>query len=171
MLHAKHIVYKLINLDIGVLAALLQARHVRPSLARLGEIQIACYGCFATVFAFACLTILPMCRESQALSTGVLYAAATGLAYTSATVVTALTAAAAALCDEEGGDERLRRGRALGVVRSKVCRDREHGGLLTSPRGNWVEPSARSSLRPSTGSKVRPCATPSWRSLWRSCRP
>lgn len=109
-------------LVIGILAASLQARHVRPSLARLGEIRMASYGCFTAVFAFACLTLLPFVRGSYALSTTLLYAAATGLAYTSATVVTSLTAAAASCCDAEGGRPELQRGRALGVVRSKACR-------------------------------------------------
>jgi len=65
-----------------------------------------------------------MVRTSYYLSTFVLYAAASGLAFVSATVVTGLTAAAAGCCDEEGQatDERLKRGRALGGFRSKVSR-------------------------------------------------
>jgi hypothetical protein len=110
--------------DIGVLAAMLQARHVRPALAKKGELQVASYGLFASVISFVLLSILPMpqIRSSNTLSTVVLYSAATGLAYVSATVVTGLTAAAATCCDEdaEGTDNRLRRGQALGGFRSKV---------------------------------------------------
>ena len=58
-----------------------------------------------------------------------LYAAATGLAYTSATVVTALTSAAAACCDEDSGRAELQRGRALGIVRSKVSHKASHERL------------------------------------------
>ena len=135
--------------DIGVLSALLQARHVRPSLARLGEIRVASYGCFAAVFGFICLTLLPLSgvRDSPLLSTGMLYAAATGLAYTSATVVTALTSAAAACCDEDGSRAELQRGRALGVVRSKVteCAHHlvlRHTNLAIGPAGQscWTNP-------------------------------
>ncbi|ORX36509.1 major facilitator superfamily domain-containing protein [Kockovaella imperatae] len=111
---------------------LLSSRHVRPSLARLGEIRMACYGCFTAVFAFICLTLLPACRDSYALSTALLYAAATGLAYTSATVVTSLTAAAASCCDAQGGRAELQRGRALGVVRSKGQLGRAIGPILAS---------------------------------------
>lgn len=112
--------------DIGVLAAMLQARHVRPALAKQGELKVASNGLFASTISFFLLAALPISqiRLSNLVSTAVLYAAATGLAYVSATVVTGLTAAAAACCDEDGtdSDERLRRGRALGGFRSKVGR-------------------------------------------------
>lgn len=103
---------------------MLQARHVRPALARKGELNVACTGLFVACISFFFLAMLPIAsiRESTILSTIVLYAAATGLAYVSATVVTGLTAAAAACCDEEGKGavEGLRRGRALGGFRSRV---------------------------------------------------
>jgi len=110
--------------DIGVLAAMLQARYVRFALARRGELQVACTGIFAAILSFFLLVVLPMpfVRDSYYLSTFTLYAAASGFAFVSATVVTGLTAAAAGCCDEEGeaADERLKRGRALGGFRSKV---------------------------------------------------
>ena len=107
--------------DIGILAALLQARHVRPSMSRLGELRLSSYGILSCVVSLVLLSILPSARIStiNPLSTSVLYAAASGLAYTSATVVTGLTASAAACCDD--GQESLKRGRALGGFRSKVC--------------------------------------------------
>ena len=111
-------------LDIGVLAAMLQARHVRPALAKKGELNVACSGLFVGTAAFYLLSALPVSfiRDSYLLSSVVLYAVATGLAYVSATVVTGLTAAAAACCDEDGdaSDESLKRGRALGGFRSKA---------------------------------------------------
>ncbi len=112
------------TIDIGILAALLQARHVRPSLAR-GELRLASFGVIACMTSLSLLAILPtpFIREDKILSTIVLYAAATGLSYTSATVVTSLTAAAAGCCDEEnevGGGGKLKRGRALGGFRSMV---------------------------------------------------
>ena len=113
-------------IDIGVLAALLQGRYVRFALARKGELQVASTGLFAAVLSFLLLVALPLpaVRDSYYGSTLLLYAAASGLAFVSATVVTGLTAAAAACCDEEGeqADERLKRGRALGGYRSKVSR-------------------------------------------------
>jgi hypothetical protein len=115
--------------DIGVLAAMLQGRYVRPALTRRGELQVSCTGIAAAILSFLLLVVLPMqiVRESYLLSTITLYAAATGFAFVSATVVTGLTAAAAACCDEEGeaADKRLRRGRALGGFRSKVSQSED----------------------------------------------
>jgi hypothetical protein len=111
---------QLTYLDIGILSALLQGRYVRPSLARIGELQIASLGIASCSVGLSLLALLPLhfIRNSPAMSTTVLYAAATALAYTSATVVTGLTASAASCCDE--GNEALKRGRALGGFRSKV---------------------------------------------------
>ena len=102
------------------MAALLQARHVRPSLSRLGEIRLSSYGVLSSLIALALLALLPLdtIRSMDTLATLILYGAATALAYTSATVVTGLTAAAAGCCDE--GVEALKRGRALGGFRSRV---------------------------------------------------
>lgn len=76
--------------------------------------------CALSLVLLALLPV-PAIRASSSMSTVLLYSAATGLAYTSATVVTALSAAAAALCDDEtGSNPKLQRGRALGAWRSKV---------------------------------------------------
>nr|XP_031862912.1 uncharacterized protein CI109_001386 [Kwoniella shandongensis]KAA5529984.1 hypothetical protein CI109_001386 [Kwoniella shandongensis] len=117
---------------IGILAAMLQARHVRPSLARLGELRVASFGILSCVIGLSLLSILPLqgIVSSSKLSTTVLYAAATCLAYTSATVVTGLTAAAASYCDES--HDSLKRGRALGSFRSRGQLGRAVGPLLAS---------------------------------------
>lgn len=84
---------------------------------------MAASGVLTCNMALLVLAFLPYesIRASDQLSTLLLYTAATGLAYTSATVVTSLSAAAAACCDDETGtDPRLQRGRALGAWRSKV---------------------------------------------------
>lgn len=101
---------------------MLQARHVRPSLAKIGELNVSRRGIFACSLALALLASLPLDLVRQGgISTFVLYAAAACLAYTSATVVTGLTAAAASCCDsDEGGAADLQRGRAMGSFRSKV---------------------------------------------------
>lgn len=121
--------------DIGVLSACLQGRHVRPSMARLGEVRLATYGIFSCVLALGLLSILPQpaIRSSYWASTAVLYSAATFLSYTSATVVSCLTAAAAGCTTEgAGGDPRLQRGRALGGYRSKGQLGRAIGPILAS---------------------------------------
>jgi hypothetical protein len=113
---------------------MLQARHVRPALARLGELRMASYGIFSCILALAFLSALPLdlISSDKLASTVVLYTAATCLAYTSATVVTSLTASAASCCDEEGGHPALQRGRALGGFRSRGQLGRAVGPLLAS---------------------------------------
>ncbi|RXK40407.1 hypothetical protein M231_02240 [Tremella mesenterica] len=112
---------------------LLSSRHVRPSLARLGEVKLSSYGIASCFTGLGLLAFLPHIRHSGPAATVVLYAGATCLAYTSATVVTGLTAAAAACCDEEGqGEKELQRGRALGRFRSKGQLGRAIGPLLAS---------------------------------------
>jgi hypothetical protein len=108
--------------DIGILAAMLQARHVRPSLAKSGELTVSRRGVFACTIGLFLLAALPLDAVKQGrYPTIVLYLAATCLAYTSATVVTGLTAAAAACCDDDSSTESdLKRGRAMGSFRSKV---------------------------------------------------
>lgn len=92
----------------------------------------------ACTIALALLSILPLEGIRQGKTpTIVLYLAASCLAYTSATVVTGLTAAAAACCDDDSSTQSdLKRGRAMGSFRSKVG----YGlwGMLIL-RDNWVE--------------------------------
>jgi hypothetical protein len=135
--------------DIGILAAMLQARHVRPSLAKSGELTVSRRGVLACTIALTLLSILPLESIKRGKTpTIVLYLAASCLAYTSATVVTGLTAAAAACCDDDSSTQSdLKRGRAMGSFRSKVCPDL---WLVLIHRGNWVELLDRSSHRPCT---------------------
>lgn len=86
--------------------------------------------CVSALFLLAALPSVP-----PALTTATLYGAAACLAYTSATVVSCLTSAAAGQCDDdvgEEGDSRLRRGVALGRYRSAGQLGRAIGPLLAS---------------------------------------
>jgi MFS family permease len=109
---------------IGVLSSLLQGGHVRPSLAKLGELTVSRRGIISCTLALGLLAYLP--AATPTFATLVLYHAAAGLAYTSATVVTGLTASAASCCDEAS------RGRALGSFRSKGQLGRAIGPLLAT---------------------------------------
>ncbi|WWC68605.1 uncharacterized protein I206_102535 [Kwoniella pini CBS 10737] len=121
---------------IGVLSALLQARHVRPSLTRLGELRLSSYGILACIIALSLLATLPYLTSSSVSSTTILYIAATCLSYTSATVVTGLTASAASLVDDS--NPKLQRGKALGTFRSRGQLGRAIGPLLASSL-YWVK--------------------------------
>ena len=118
---------------IGILSASLQGRYVRPRMAKIGELRMAATGIIACVSALLLLSVLPSVPPK--LTSATLYGAATCLAYTSATVVSCLTSAAAGQCDEEagaGGDKRLQRGVALGRYRSAGQLGRATGPLLAS---------------------------------------
>nr|XP_018264735.1 uncharacterized protein I303_02914 [Kwoniella dejecticola CBS 10117]OBR86893.1 hypothetical protein I303_02914 [Kwoniella dejecticola CBS 10117] len=129
---------------IGILSALLQARHVRPSLARLGELRLSSYGILSCVIALSLLATLPYSvstpssstSPSSGISATMLYLAATCLSYTSATVVTGLTASAASLIDDT--NPKLQRGKALGGFRSRGQLGRAVGPLLASSL-YWVK--------------------------------
>jgi len=111
---------------------------VRPSLAKSGELTVSRRGILACTLALTLLSILPLesIRHGKT-PTVVLYLAASCLAYTSATVVTGLTAAAAACCDDDSSTQSdLKRGRAMGSFRSKVSLILR--GMLMD-RDNWVE--------------------------------
>ncbi|KZT20414.1 MFS general substrate transporter [Neolentinus lepideus HHB14362 ss-1] len=125
---------------IGVLSALLQGGYVRRALARVGEPVIARRGVRACALSFALLALLPSYPSAR-----VLYAAAALLAYTSATVVNALTAHAAQLTDDgdaaqltdDAGGGDLAKGRALGRFRSSGQLGRALGPLLACA-GYWT---------------------------------
>jgi hypothetical protein len=116
--------------DIGVLSSLLQGGYVRPRLSKhkTPELTFTQQGIVSCTFSLILMAILPLpAIRDSGYSTWLLYAIATGLSYTSATVVTGLMGAAAGCCDEDGevgvkGEERLTRGKALGRFRSAVSR-------------------------------------------------
>ncbi|OXC70327.1 hypothetical protein AYX13_01239 [Cryptococcus neoformans] len=125
---------------IGILAAMIQARHVRPFMAKTGEIEVALDGIASCILGLLLLHLIPYTVSLGAISHIFLYVAATCLAYTSATAVTGLTAAAAGCCDERYPE--LQRGRALGKFRSRGQLGRAVGPLLASML-YWMEgPSA-----------------------------
>jgi hypothetical protein len=124
---------------IGVISAALQGGFVRGAIARLGEGAIARQGVVACGFGLICLALLPHFVSHNIISRLLLYAAAIFMAFTSATVVNALTAFASLQCDE-GGDEgadkpveehpHLAKGQALGRFRSSGQLGRAIGPLL-----------------------------------------
>ncbi|WVQ74631.1 hypothetical protein IAR50_004232 [Cryptococcus sp. DSM 104548] len=116
---------------IGILAAMIQGRYVRPHMAKVGEIRVALSGIFSCTIGLLLISTIPyLTSSSTALPHILLYAGATCLAYTSATVVTGLTAAASGCCDERFPS--LQRGRAMGKFRSRGQLGRAVGPLLAS---------------------------------------
>ncbi|WVQ79092.1 hypothetical protein IAT38_001186 [Cryptococcus sp. DSM 104549] len=117
---------------IGILAAFIQARRVRPSMARIGEIKVATHGIATCVVGLLALSTIPITKSWSIswLPHVQLYVAATCLAMTSASVVTGLTAGAAKCCDEERAE--LKRGRAMGTFRSRGQLGRAVGPLIAT---------------------------------------
>lgn len=124
---------------IGVLSTLLQGGYVRRAIARTGEIKMAQRGVASCVLALLVMTTLPyLASDPSRLSTGIqaLYLAAAFLAFTSATVVNSLTAAASLQCDDDSDSKtaikhpQLAKGRALGGFRSSGQLGRALGPLL-----------------------------------------
>lgn len=87
-------------------------------------------GVFSCAMGFIVLSILPYLTGVWA--SRAIYAAATFLAFTSATVVSSLTALASLQCDEEASGETspLAKGKALGQFRSSGQLGRAIGPLL-----------------------------------------
>ncbi|EJD53739.1 MFS, DHA1 sub-family [Auricularia subglabra TFB-10046 SS5] len=110
---------------MGIISALLQGGYVRRAIPKIGEGEMARRGVQTCTVALFLLSYLPRLLKSSWAVT-CLYAAATFLAFTSATVVNALNAYASVQCDEgvdaEGKptaeDPRLAKGRAMGEYRS-----------------------------------------------------
>jgi hypothetical protein len=121
---------------VGIVSALLQGGYVRRSMSKVGEEVMAKRGVTATVLALVLMSTLSHLPAAHA--TKVLYAAATCLAFTSATVVNSLTAAASLQCDDvedisekKGTSEPLlAKGRALGEFRSSGQLGRAIGPIL-----------------------------------------
>lgn len=126
--------------SIGIISALLQGGYVRRVISKVGEGKMAQRGVSSCALGLVFLTILPHFVSTQPkIAVGLLRAAAGCLAFTSATVVSSLTAHASLQCDE-GFDKdtgkpaavypELAKGKALGEFRSSGQLGRAIGPLL-----------------------------------------
>ena len=143
---------KLIGI-IGIISAVLQGGYVRRALTRVGELKMARRGTYSCAIGLVALALVPHFTFSQPrLAFRLLQAAAVCMAFTSATVVNALTAHASLQCDEAPDDEgaataqgvdgdggkplkaiqrpELAKGQALGRFRSSGQLGRAIGPLL-----------------------------------------
>ncbi|KAF8745980.1 hypothetical protein AX14_004272 [Amanita brunnescens Koide BX004] len=126
--------------SIGILSALLQGGYVRRSMSKVGETIVARQGVTSCAVALVLLTLLPnYVQTNNWLAMKLLYGAAACMAFTSATVVNALTADASLQCDEAGFDKvtgkplehpQLAKGKALGKFRSSGQLGRAIGPIL-----------------------------------------
>jgi len=144
---------------IGIVSAVLQGGYVRRALSRVGELKMARRGASSCAIGLLLLALVPhftLSRPSVAFR--LLQAAAVCMAFTSATVVNALTAHASLQCDEEepdfaaeGGGERpvettlarrpeLAKGQALGRFRSSGQLGRAIGPLLGNRAYSFLVP-------------------------------
>ena len=83
------------------MSALIQGGYVRRALTRVGELNMARRGISSCAVALVALSLLPHFTLSQPhVAFRLLQIAAVGMAFTSATVVNALTAHASLQCDE-----------------------------------------------------------------------
>ena len=115
--------------SIGIISALLQGGYVRRSMAKVGEGNIARRGVASCTAGLILLSLLPKyVQSSPSTAIKLLQMAAICMAFTSATVVNALTALASLQCNEGGADQstgkvieehpELAKGKALGKFRS-----------------------------------------------------
>ncbi|KAI0307292.1 major facilitator superfamily domain-containing protein [Multifurca ochricompacta] len=132
--------------SIGIVSAALQGGYVRRALTRVGELKMARRGISSCAIGLAALALLPHFTVSQPkLAFRLLQAASVCMAFTSATVVNALTAHASLQCDEapvvtaESSNgtplkvvnlPELAKGQALGRFRSSGQLGRAIGPLL-----------------------------------------
>ncbi|KAI9448167.1 MFS DHA1 sub-family [Lactarius indigo] len=87
--------------SIGIVSAVIQGGYVRRALTRVGELKMARRGMSSCALALVALSLLPQFTLSQpGLAFRLLQIAAICMAFTSATVVNALTAHASLQCDE-----------------------------------------------------------------------
>ncbi|KAG1892345.1 major facilitator superfamily domain-containing protein [Suillus subluteus] len=126
--------------SIGIISALLQGGYVRRAISKVGEGKMAQRGVSSCALGLVLLATLPRFVSTQPkIAVGLLRAAAVCLAFTSATVVSSLTAHASLQCDE-GFDKdtgkpaaehpELAKGKALGEFRSSGQLGRAIGPLL-----------------------------------------
>jgi len=137
--------------SIGIISAVLQGGYVRRALTRVGDLKMARRGTYSCAIGLVSLALVPHFTLSRPrLAFRLLQAAAVFMAFTSATVVNALTAHASLQCDEAPEDEgaaaaqgvdggkplkaiqrpELAKGQALGRFRSSGQLGRAIGPLL-----------------------------------------
>jgi len=127
--------------SIGIISALLQGGYVRRATSKIGEGVMARRGVSSCAVGLLLLAIFPKyVSTNPKLAMKLLRGGAVCLAFTSATVVTSLTAFASLQCDEGGFDDvtgkpveehpQLTKGKALGQFRSSGQLGRAIGPLL-----------------------------------------
>ncbi|EKM59190.1 uncharacterized protein PHACADRAFT_249463 [Phanerochaete carnosa HHB-10118-sp] len=127
--------------SIGIVSALLQGGYVRRAMSKTGEGKMARRGASACALGLVLLALVPpSIARQRTLAVALLRAAAVCMAFTSATVVNALTAYASLQCDDGGVDAdtgkvreehpELAKGKALGRFRSSGQLGRAIGPLL-----------------------------------------
>ncbi|KAI0304236.1 MFS DHA1 sub-family [Russula brevipes] len=133
--------------SIGIVSAALQGGYVRRALTRVGELQMARRGTSSCAIGLVALALVPQFAISRpGLAFRLVQVAAVCMAFTSATVVNALTAHASLQCNEapeataeEGSNgntlhvtqsPELAKGQALGRFRSSGQLGRAIGPLL-----------------------------------------
>jgi hypothetical protein len=132
--------------SIGIVSAVIQGGYVRRALTRVGELQMARRGMSSCAIGLVALALVPQFATSRSgLAFRLVQVAAVCMAFTSATVVNALTAHASLQCNEapeataEGSNgntlhvtqsPELAKGQALGRFRSSGQLGRAIGPLL-----------------------------------------
>ncbi|KAH8118314.1 MFS, DHA1 sub-family [Phellopilus nigrolimitatus] len=142
--------------SIGIISALLQGGYVRRSMSKLGEGVMAQRGVTSCALGLVFLALLPQFVSTHVtIAVRLLQAAAVCLAFTSATVVNALTAYASLQCDEpvdadtgkpRAAHPQLAKGKALGKFRSSGQLGRAIGPLLACASYWTVGPSLTYSI-------------------------
>jgi len=133
--------------SIGIISAVIQGGYVRRALTRVGELKMARRGTSSCAIGLVALALVPQFALSRPrLAFRLLQGAAVHMAFTSATVVNALTAHASLQCDDAPEDEgaaqgvgggkplkrpELAKGQALGRFRSSGQLGRAIGPLLS----------------------------------------
>ena len=143
--------------SIGIISALFQGGYVRRVMAQIGEDVMARRGVLSCAIGLSFLAIFPQYVSTRPiLALRLLQGAAVFMAFTSATVVNALTAFASLQCDEHGFDTdtgkeiehhpSLMKGEALGKFRSSGQLGRAIGPLLGKKTNRVSVPNAAQSF-------------------------
>ncbi|OZJ03132.1 hypothetical protein BZG36_03865 [Bifiguratus adelaidae] len=111
---------------IGILSSLLQGGYVRRLAHKVGEKRIVLQGIFMCSIGLGIIASMAYQKPSMTM----LYAGATCLAFTSATVVNCLTSLASIQCDDEATTQKLAKGEALGYFRSLGQLGRSTGPIV-----------------------------------------